>query len=92
MTSDESDRRHAHPAPAGFTDKHGQHLALIATYTLVNGRPPAEAGMQCFFGVTPPSVHQMVLTLKKAGPISRAPRAASSSSSNPDAIQSYALD
>jgi len=38
-------------------------LAFIHAYTLVLGRPPAEADLQRFFRVTPPSVHQMVLTL-----------------------------
>ena len=61
-----------------FTDKQGQYLAFIAAYTLVNGRPPAETDMQRFFGTTPPSVHQMVLTLEKAGLITRTPRAARS--------------
>ena len=28
----------------GFTPKQGQYLAFIHAYTLVNGRPPAEAG------------------------------------------------
>jgi len=44
-----------------FTPKQGQYLAFIHAYTLVNGRPPAEADMMRFFQVTPPSVHQMVL-------------------------------
>ncbi len=46
-----------------FTDKQGQYLAFIYWYTKLNGRPPAEADMQRYFRVTPPSVHQMVLTL-----------------------------
>ena len=57
----------------GFTPKQGQYLAFIHTYTLVNGRPPAEADMIRFFRVTPPTVHQMVLSLEKAGLISRKP-------------------
>ncbi len=57
----------------GFTDKQGQYLAFIHAYTLVMGRPPAEADMQQFFAVTPPSVHQMVLTLERQGFISRKP-------------------
>ena len=57
-----------------FTPKQGQYLAFIHAYTLVNGRPPAEADMMRFFRVTPPSVHQMVLSLEKAGLISRKPR------------------
>ena len=61
-----------------FTPKQGQYLAFIHTYTLVNGRPPAQADMQRFFQVTPPTVHQMLLTLEKAGLISRQPGAARS--------------
>ena len=56
-----------------FTPKQGQYLAFIHAYTLVNGRPPAEADMVQFFRVTPPAVHQMVLSLEKAGLISRKP-------------------
>ena len=58
-----------------FTPKQGQYLAFIHAYTLVNGRPPAQADMQRFFQVTPPTVHQMLLTLEKAGLISRHPGA-----------------
>jgi SOS-response transcriptional repressor LexA len=57
-----------------FTSKQGQYLAFIDAYTRVNGRPPAEADMQRYFGVTPPSVHQMVLTLERQGLIRRQPR------------------
>lgn len=59
-----------------FTPKQGQYLAFIHAYALVNGRPPAEADMIRFFKVTPPTVHQMVLTLEQAGLISRRPGAA----------------
>jgi DNA-binding MarR family transcriptional regulator len=44
--------------------------------TLVNGRPPAQSDIARFFRVTPPTVHQMILTLEKAGWISRRPVAA----------------
>lgn len=57
-----------------FTPRQGQYLAFIHAYTLVNGRPPAEADMMRFFCATPPSVRQMVLGLEKAGLISRKPR------------------
>ena len=57
----------------GFTDRQGQYLAFIYAYTLVNGRPPAESDMQRFFRVTGPAVHQMVVTLEKAGLIARQP-------------------
>jgi DNA-binding MarR family transcriptional regulator len=48
-----------------FTDKQGQYLAFIHAYTLVNGRPPGRADIQNFFRITPPSVHQMLLTLER---------------------------
>jgi Mn-dependent DtxR family transcriptional regulator len=65
------------PKPA-FTDKQGQYLAFIHAYLLVMGRPPAEADIQRFFAVTPPTVHQMVLTLERNGWISRKPATARS--------------
>ncbi|HUB63835.1 MAG TPA: MarR family transcriptional regulator [Methylocella sp.] len=54
-----------------FTDKQGQYLAFIRAYTLVIGRPPAEADMQRFFAVSAPAVHQMILTLQQKGLIAR---------------------
>ena len=57
----------------GFTPTQGQYLAFIHAYTLVLGRPPAEADLQRFFQVTPPSVHQMVFTLERNGLIQRQP-------------------
>jgi len=56
-----------------YTDKQGQYLAFIYYYTKVNGQPPAEADMQRYFRVTPPSVHQMALTLEANGFIERIP-------------------
>jgi DNA-binding MarR family transcriptional regulator len=71
-------KRVADGSGPGFTPKQGQYLAFIHAYTLVNGRPPAQADMQRFFQVTPPTVHQMLLTLEKAALISRCPGAARS--------------
>lgn len=56
-----------------FTPKQGQYLAFIDAYTRVHRRPPAEADIQRHFGVTPPSVHQMILTLERAGLVRRQP-------------------
>lgn len=58
-----------------YTVKQGQYLAFIYYYTKVNGHPPAEADMQRYFQTTPPSVHQMVLTLERNGLIVRTPGA-----------------
>jgi Mn-dependent DtxR family transcriptional regulator len=55
------------------TAKQGQYLAFIYNYTKINGRPPAQADMQSYFKVSPPTVHQMVLSLERAGHISREP-------------------
>lgn len=62
----------ASPAPP-FTEKQGQYLAFIYAYGRIFRRPPAEADMQRHFQVTPPTVHQMVLTLERARLISRKP-------------------
>ena len=56
-----------------YTHKQGQYLAFIYYYTRIHGRPPAEAEMQQYFRVSPPSVHQMVLTLEARGFIERTP-------------------
>jgi DNA-binding MarR family transcriptional regulator len=56
-----------------FTEKQGQYLAFISTYTLLNRRPPAEADFQRFFQVTPPTIHQMIVELERRGLISRVP-------------------
>jgi len=61
-----------------FTPKQGQYLAFIHLYTRLHRRPPAEADMQQYFRVSPPSVHQMVLTLERTGFIKRQPRVARS--------------
>jgi len=61
-----------------FTDRQGQYLAFIDAYTRVHGRPPAETDMQRHFQVAPPSVHQMILTLERAGLIRRQPGVARS--------------
>lgn len=48
-----------------YTQTQGQYLAFIYYYTKIHGCAPAEADMQKYFDVSPPSVHQMVLTLEK---------------------------
>jgi repressor LexA len=56
-----------------YTDKQGQYLAFIFYYTKIHGQAPAEADMQRYFRVSPPSVHQMILTLESRGLIERVP-------------------
>ena len=65
------------PGPR-VTPTQGQYLAFIYAYSRINQRPPAEADMQRHFSVTPPSVHQMVITLERLGFIKREPGVARS--------------
>jgi DNA-binding MarR family transcriptional regulator len=61
-----------------FTTTQGQYMAFIWAYSRIFKQPPAEADMQRHFEVTAPSVHQMVLTLERAGLITRQSGAAPS--------------
>ena len=58
---------------AAYAERQGQFLAYIHQYCVLNGCAPAEVDMQRFVQVTPPSVHQMVLTLERRGFIRRVP-------------------
>jgi repressor LexA len=53
--------------------KQGQYLAFIYYYTKIHGAAPAEADFRKYFRVTPPAVHQMILTLEAQGFIERTP-------------------
>ena len=61
-----------------FTEKQGQYLAFIYAYVHMFHRAPAETDMQRHFQVSPPSVHQMILTLERNGLIRRQPGVARS--------------
>ena len=56
-----------------YTPKQGQYLAFIYYYTKIHGRSPAEADIQSYFGVSPPAVHQTIVTLTTNGFITRTP-------------------
>ncbi len=58
-----------------YTNTQGQYLAFIYYYTKIHGVAPAEADMQRYFKVSPPSAHNMVVTLEKRGFITRTPGA-----------------
>jgi len=59
-----------------FTPKQGQYLAYIYAYTRLHRRP--ETDLREYFRVSPPSVHQMLVGLERAGFIRRQPRVARS--------------
>ena len=61
-----------------YTHTQGQYLAFIYYYTKIHSVPPAEADIQRYFKVSPPSVHNMVVTLEKRRLIKRTPGAARS--------------
>lgn len=56
-----------------YTDRKGQYLVYIDTYFQLHGKPPSEAEMAAYFGVAPPTVHQMVVQLEARGLIERTP-------------------
>jgi repressor LexA len=56
-----------------FSEKQGQYLAFLFYYTKLHGRAPSEFEMQKYFGVSPPSVHEMVLRLEANGFVERVP-------------------
>jgi hypothetical protein len=55
----------AEPATGSITDLQGQYLAFIYAYSKIHRASPAEADLQRFFEVSPPSVHRMVLELER---------------------------
>ena len=63
---------------AKITERQGQYLSFISQYMKVNGRSPAESDIQRYFGVSPPTVHQMVIKLESLGVITRQPGVARS--------------
>ena len=63
----------ANENPPAYTYLQGQYLAFIYYYTKINDRPPAQADLQRYFQVSPPSVHRMLTHLQDSGLIRRQP-------------------
>ncbi len=61
-----------------YTRTQGQYLAFVYYYTKIHGVAPAEADIQRYFQTSPPTIHQMIVTLEKRGLIERVPRQARS--------------
>ena len=61
------------PVQSVYTAKQGQYLAFIYYHTKIHRQSPAEADMQRYFQVSPPAVHQMILSLERLGLIERIP-------------------
>jgi DNA-binding MarR family transcriptional regulator len=56
-----------------FTKTQGQYLAFIYHYMKIHRVAPAETGLQRYFQVSPPSIHEMIKTLERNGLIERTP-------------------
>jgi repressor LexA len=56
-----------------YTAKQGQYLAFIYCYQKIHRQAPAEADLQQYFRVSPPSIHDMILRLEEQGLIARVP-------------------
>ena len=54
-----------------FTAKQGQYLAYLYLYRKLHRQSPAESEIAEYFSVSPPSVHQMIITLAENGLITR---------------------
>ena len=63
---------------SAIEEKQGQYLAFIYAYLKLNRRAPAQADIQRYFDVSPPTVHQMLLTLERNGLLRRVPGVARS--------------
>src|SRR3954465_15659463 len=59
------------PTAPGFTERQGQYPAFIDAYTGGSAPPPPQGDLERHFGVSAPSVHQVVVTLERAGLIRR---------------------
>jgi DNA-binding MarR family transcriptional regulator len=56
-----------------MTPRQGQFLAFIHLYQKLHRRPPAEHELCTYFRLTPPSVHDAIVRMEKAGLIARTP-------------------
>jgi Mn-dependent DtxR family transcriptional regulator len=61
------------PLKPPYTEKQGQYLGFIRRYTDTRGCAPTESEIQMQFGVSAPSVHQMIVRLTELGLIERVP-------------------
>ena len=61
------------PLSPRYTVKQGRYLSFIYHYTKIHRIPPAESDLRGYFNVSPPAVHQMVVTLEARGFLERVP-------------------
>jgi Mn-dependent DtxR family transcriptional regulator len=61
-----------------YTETQGRYLSFIHKYTKLRGYAPSEPDIQMHFGVSAPTVHQMIVRLKDLGLIETTPYTARS--------------
>lgn len=61
------------PTRVRMTARQGEILAFILAYTKVHQQPPAEHEICARFSLSPPSVHDAIVRMEKAGLIARTP-------------------
>lgn len=66
------------PPKLSYTEKQGQYLTFIHRYTKARGYAPSESEIQMRFGVSGPTIHQMIVRLEALGLIERTPYTARS--------------
>ncbi|GEM_PF-1332483 len=66
------------PAKLPYTEKQGQYLTFIHRYIKTRGYSPAESDIQMHFGVSGPTIHQMIVRLENMGLIEKIPYTARS--------------
>jgi Mn-dependent DtxR family transcriptional regulator len=66
------------PARLPYAEKQGQCLAFIHRYIKLRGYSPAESEIQMHFGVSGPTIHQMIERLAKMGLLEKTPYTARS--------------
>ena len=68
-----SRRSDVKPSKLAYTKKQGQYLAFIHRYIKLHGYSPAESEIQMHFGVSGPTIHQMIERLAKMGLLEKTP-------------------
>jgi len=66
-------KKKAEKPKARFTATQGQYLAYLYLYRKLHGYGPSQTEIAQYFGVSPPSVHQMIVKLEEKGLITREP-------------------
>jgi LexA DNA binding domain len=89
LAADRSQERHSPRVSVKQipTVRQGQYLAFISQYMRLTGAAPSEGDLAHYFRVSPPSAHQMCVTLERKGWLHRLPGVARSARLNVSAVE-----